>query len=75
MVLNIVALISSNDKKDKIPDQVEQGILRCIRQAYVLNTLQLIINTVSYPILGTGLRKDVQWRQSTVPVRIILLKK
>ena len=74
MVWNIVAFISSNDEQDKIPHQVEQGILRMIVQASVFYALQLVVNTGSYPMLGTGGRKNVQRGQHTVAISIILLQ-
>jgi hypothetical protein len=76
MVSKIVTFfIPSDDEEDKITNQVEQGILRPIVQTHVCNTLQLVIDTVSYPILGTGLREDVERGQRAVTVCIILLKK
>ena len=74
IVLKIVAFISSDHEQDEVPHQVEQGILRFVVQASVLDALQLVVDTLSYPILGPGGRKNVQRGQRTVAVSIILFQ-
>jgi len=43
-------------------------------QANVFDAFELVINTVSYPILGIGGREDVQWGQRTIAISIILFQ-
>jgi hypothetical protein len=72
MLLNIVTFIAADHQEDEVASKVHQRILGVVVDADTLDTLELVINTLTYAVLRISLGKNLEGHERGVSILLVL---